>query len=238
MRYGKTLKAKTHQHTYEEAHVYADAALAEDGVSEMEARILPLEFMVADGLLRGKLEVILQRGKETNRNFLEMLSPNVPKSPKARNRNVLTSVAYTPHNGKSHVSRGPYQPERFHWTPSKGDSGRELKFIFHYAAVLDAEKARAAKKSYVFGKANSFEQGIPPSLPKEPAPLFQTKLPSATPQHTQGASKCVKGSGFQTIFGLQDDCDDEEPMPSKRIKTEPVDHEASKKTPNEPTSVS
>ncbi|OTA38391.1 hypothetical protein BTJ68_01798 [Hortaea werneckii EXF-2000] len=148
----------------------------------MEARILPLEFMVADGR--------------------------------------------------------PYQPERFHWTPSKGDSGRELKFIFHYAAVLDAEKARAAKKSYVFGKANSFEQGIPPSLPKEPAPLFQTKLPSATPQHTQGASKCVKGSGFQTIFGLQDDCDDEEPMPSKRIKTEPVDHEASKKTPNEPTSVS
>lgn len=49
MRYGKTLKAKTHQHTYEEAHVYADAALAEDGVSEMEVRILPLEFMVADG---------------------------------------------------------------------------------------------------------------------------------------------------------------------------------------------
>ncbi|KAI7245348.1 hypothetical protein KC343_g1466 [Hortaea werneckii] len=167
-----------------------------------------------------------------------MLSPNVPKSPKARIRNVLTSVAYTSHNGKSHVSRGPYQPERFHWTPSKGDSGRELKFIFHYAAVLDAEKAKAAKKSYAFAKVNYFEQGIPPSLPKEPTPLFQPKLQSTTPQYSQSASKCVRGSGIQTLSGLQDDCDDEEPMPSKPIKTEPVDHEESKKTPNEPTSVS
>lgn len=49
------------------------------------------------------------------------------------------------HNDKSHISRGPYQPEKFHWTPAKGNSGRELKFIFHYAAALDAEKATYAK---------------------------------------------------------------------------------------------
>ncbi|RMZ17724.1 hypothetical protein D0860_00294 [Hortaea werneckii] len=190
MRYGKTLKAKTHQHTYEEAHVYADAALAEDGVSEMEARILPLEFMVADGRESFAFN-LLPEGEESECADLGGVYP-VSLTKKHLRLNPADACR---HNGKSH-------------------------------------------KSYVFGKANSFEQGIPPSLPKEPAPLFQTKLPSATPQHTQGASKCVKGSGFQTIFGLQDDCDDEEPMPSKRIKTEPVDHEASKKTPNEPTSVS
>ncbi|KAI7510034.1 hypothetical protein KC347_g4672 [Hortaea werneckii] len=180
MRYAKTLKAKTRQHTYEEAHVYADAALIGDVASRTESEVLPFEFMATDGVLRGKLEVILQRGRETNRDFLEMLSPNLPKSLKARIRNVLTSVAYTPRNDKSHVSRGPYQPEKFHWTPAKGDSGRELKFIFLYAAALDAEKARAAK----------------------------------------------------------DDCDDDEPMPSKRIKTELQTQETPEKISKEPTSVS
>ncbi|RMY65765.1 hypothetical protein D0863_08894 [Hortaea werneckii] len=142
------------------------------------------------------------------------------------------------HNGKSHVSRGPYQPERFHWTPSKGDSGRELKFIFNYSALLDAEKAKAAKKSYIFTKVNSFEQGVPASLAKEATQLLQTKLASATPTSQNNAFKWARASGLQTPFGLQEDCDDEEPMPTKRIKTEPVDHEASKKTLNEPTSVS
>ncbi|KAI7385185.1 hypothetical protein KC336_g18023 [Hortaea werneckii] len=237
MRYGKTLKAKTRQHTYEEAHVYADAALIGDVASGTGSKVLPFEFMATDGVLRGKLEVILQRGRETNRDFLEMLSPNLPKSLKARIRNVLTSVAYTPRNDKSHVSRGPYQPEKFHWTPAKGDSGRELKFIFHYAAVLDAEKARAAKKSYTFAKTNYFEQGIPPSLPKQPAQLLRTSLASANPISSQTVSKCSMNTRFQTLFGLQDDCDDDEPMPTKRIKTESADDEASKKTLNEPTPV-
>ncbi|KAI7191464.1 hypothetical protein KC363_g3839 [Hortaea werneckii] len=238
MRYAKTLKAKTRQHTYEEAHVYADAALIGDVASRTESKVLPFEFMATDGVLRGKLEVILQRGRETNRDFLEMLSPNLPKSLKARIRNVLTSVAYTPRNDKSHVSRGPYQPEKFHWTPAKGDSGRELKFIFLYAAALDAEKARAAKKSYTFAKTNYFEQGIPPSLPKQPAQLSQTKPTSADPRSSQWISKCFSNNGFQTLFGLQDDCDDDEPMPSKRIRTELQTQETPEKISKEPTSVS
>ncbi|KAI7316237.1 hypothetical protein KC315_g10846 [Hortaea werneckii] len=238
MRYGKTLKARTLQHTYEEAHVYADAALASDGVSEMESKVLPFEFVLTDGVLRGKLEVVLQRGKEYQRDLLEMLSPNLPKSPKARIRNVLTSAAYTPHNEKSHVSRGPYQPENFHWTPAKGDAGRERKFVFHYAAVLDAGKATYAKKTFTFARTKSFEQSMPPSLPKEPAQLFQTKLASGTPSSSQSAFNCVRGSGFQTLFDSQDDCDDEEPMPTKRIKTEPAVQETPKETPNEPNSLS
>ncbi|KAI7271843.1 hypothetical protein KC345_g7182 [Hortaea werneckii] len=197
VRYGKTLKSRTNQHRYTEAHVYADAALIGDEVSRTEVKVLPFEFMATDGVLRGKLEVIMQHGKENNRDFLEILSPNLPKRPKARTRTVLTSVAYTAHNDKSHVSRGPYQPEKSHWTPAKGDSGRELKFIFHYAAVLCRE-----------GKS------------------------------CKDAFKWARASGFQTSSGLHDDCDDEEPMPTKRIKTEPADYEAFEKAPNEPTPVS
>ncbi|KAI6861246.1 hypothetical protein KC343_g3496 [Hortaea werneckii] len=237
VRYGKTLKSRTSRHRYNEAHVYADATLIGDEVSRTEFKVLPFEFIATDGVLRGKLEVILQRGKETNRDFLEMLSPNLAKSPKARIRDVLTSVAYTPHEGKSHVSRGPYQPERFHWTPSKGDSGRELKFIFNYSALLDAEKAKAAKKLYIFTKVNSFEQGVPASLAKEPTQLLQTKLASATPTSQNNAFKWARASGLQTPCGLQEDCDDEESMPTKRIKTEPTDHEAFEKAPDKPTSV-
>ncbi|KAI7157862.1 hypothetical protein KC349_g5310 [Hortaea werneckii] len=229
MRYGKTVKARTRQHRYDEAHLYADATLIADEASGTESKVLPFEFKATDGVLRGKLEVVLQRGKEYQRDFLEMLSPNLPKGPKARIRNMLTSVAYTRHNDKSTTSRGPYHAEKFHWTPAKGNAGRELKFVFHYAAALDAKKAVYAKKTFTFARAKSFEQSTPPSLPKEPAQLLQPKLASANKRY---ASSSV------TSYGLQEDCDDEEPMPTKRIKTEPADHEASKKTPSETTSVS
>ncbi|KAI7545681.1 hypothetical protein KC331_g6071 [Hortaea werneckii] len=229
MRYGKTVKARTRQHRYDEAHLYADATLIADEASGTESKVLPFEFMATDGVLCGKLEVVLQRGKEYQRDFLEMLSPNLPKGPKARIRNMLTSVAYTRHNDKSTTSRGPYHAEKFHWTPAKGNAGRELKFVFHYAAALDAKKAVYAKKTFTFARAKSFEQSTPPSLPKEPAQLLQTKLASATPRY---------GSSSVISYGLQEDCDDEERMPTKRIKTEPADHEASKKAPSETTSVS
>ncbi|KAI7092134.1 hypothetical protein KC356_g231 [Hortaea werneckii] len=233
MRYGKTLKAKTRQHTYEEAHVYADAALIGDVASGTGSKVLPFEFMATDGVLRGKLEVILQCGEDTQRADLGGVYSVSPIKKRLR----VNSADACRRNDKSHVSRGPYQPEKFHWTPAKGDSGRELKFIFHYAAVLDAEKARAAKKSYTFAKTNYFEQGIPPSLPKQPAQLLRTSLASANPISSQTVSKCSSNTRFQTLFGLQDDCDDDEPMPTKRIKTESADDEASKKTLNEPTPV-
>ncbi|RMY21305.1 hypothetical protein D0866_12315 [Hortaea werneckii] len=225
MRYGKTLKARTRQYRYDEAHLYADATLIADEATGTECKVLPFEFMATDGVLRGKLEVILQRGKETYRDFLEMLSPNLPKSPKARIRNVLTSAAYT---------RGPYSPEKFHWTPAKGNAGRELKFVFHYAAALDAEKAVYAKVGLLNmikprKKAKSFEQSMPPSLLKESVQLLQTKFASATPRY---------GSSSEMPYSLQDDCDDEEPIPSKRIKTEPAVEETPKETPNQPNSVS
>ncbi|KAI6800708.1 hypothetical protein KC361_g2194 [Hortaea werneckii] len=184
MRYAKTLKAKTRQHTYEEAHVYADAALIGDVASRTESKVLPFEFMATDGV---KSSVFTFQVPWTQLILLHFHTSATWKAGgdsatclKARIRNVLTSVAYTPRNDKSHVSRGPYQPEKFHWTPAKGDSGRELKFIFLYAAALDAEKARAAK----------------------------------------------------------DDCDDDEPMPSKRIKTELQTQETPEKISKEPTSVS
>ncbi|RMY12474.1 hypothetical protein D0867_07752 [Hortaea werneckii] len=214
---------------YDEAHLYADATLIADEASGTESKVLPFEFMATDGVLRGKLEVILQRGKEAHRDFLEMLPPNLPKSPKARIRNVLTYAAYTQHNDKSNTSRGPYHAEKFHWTPAKGNAGRELKFVFHYAAVLDAGKATYANKTFTFARAKSFEQSMPPSLPKEPAQLFQTKLASATPRY---------GSSCELSYGLQDDCEDEEPVLTKRIKTEPAVQETPKETPNEPNSVS
>ncbi|RMX79419.1 hypothetical protein D0869_08331 [Hortaea werneckii] len=223
---------------YDEAHMYADATLIADEASGTESKVLPFEFMATDGVLRGKLEVILQRGKETHRDFLEMLSPNLPKSPKARIRNVLTYAAYTRHNDKSTTSRGLYHAEKFHWIPAKGNAGRELKFVFHYAAVLDAGKATYANKTFTFARAKSSEQSMPPSLPKEPAQLFQTKLASVTPSSSQSALNCARGSGFQTLFDSQDDCDDEEPMPTKRIKTEPAVQETPKETPKEPNSVS
>ncbi|KAI7216760.1 hypothetical protein KC333_g4645 [Hortaea werneckii] len=228
MGYGKTLKAGPRQPRYDEAHLYADATLIGDGASGTESKVLPFEFVLTDGVLRGKLEVILQRGKETNRDFLEMLSPNLPKSPKARIRNVLTAVAYTRHDDKSTTSRGPNSAEKFHWTPAKGNAGRELKFVFHYAAALDAKKVVYAKKTFTFARAKSFEQCTPPSLPKEPAQFFQTKLASAIPRY---------GSSSAMSYGLQDDCDDEEPMPTKRIKMEPAVHEIPKETPKEPNSV-
>ncbi|RMY97498.1 hypothetical protein D0862_08037 [Hortaea werneckii] len=237
MRYGKTLKARTRQHRYDEAHLYADATLVEDEASGTESKVQPFEFIATDGVLRGKLEVILQRGKETHRDFLEMLSPNLPKSPKARIRNVLTYAAYTRHNDKSTTSRGPHHAEKFHWIPAKDNAGRELKFVFYYAAVLDAGKATYANKTFTFARAKSSEQSMPPSLPKEPAQLFQTKLASVTSSSLQSALNCARDSGFQALFGLQDDRDDEEPMPTKRIKTEPAVQETPKETPTEPNSV-
>ncbi|GAB1737986.1 hypothetical protein NU219Hw_g2498t1 [Hortaea werneckii] len=237
IRYGKTLKARTRQHRYDEAHLYADATLVEDEASGTESKVLPFEFIATDGVLHGKLEVILQRGKETHRDFLEMLSPNLPKSPKARIRNVLTYAAYARHNDKSTTSRGPYHAEKFHWIPAKGNAGRELKFVFYYAAVLDAGKATYANKTFTFAVAKSSEQSMPPSLPKEPAQLFQTKLASVTSRSLQSALNCARGSGFRTPFDSQDDCDDEEPMPTKRIKTEPAVQETPTATPTQPNSV-
>ncbi|RMY90693.1 hypothetical protein D0861_03541 [Hortaea werneckii] len=245
MRYAKTLKAKTRQHTYEEAHVYADAALIGDVASRTESKVLPFEFMATDG------------GEDTQRADLGGVYSVSPIKKRLR----VNSADACRRNDKSHVSRGPYQPEKFHWTPAKGDSGRELKFIFLYAAALDAEKARAAKvillcmpstregftgisnqpawqKSYTFAKTNYFEQGIPPSLPKQPAQLSQTKPTSADPRSSQWISKCFSNNGFQTLFGLQDDCDDDEPMPSKRIRTELQTQETPEKISKEPTSVS
>lgn len=48
MRYGKTLKARTRQHRYDEARLYADATV-EDEASGTESKVLPFEFMATDG---------------------------------------------------------------------------------------------------------------------------------------------------------------------------------------------
>ena len=49
MRYGKTVKARTRQHRYDEAHLYADATLIADEASGTESKVLPFEFMATDG---------------------------------------------------------------------------------------------------------------------------------------------------------------------------------------------
>ena len=49
MRYGMTLKVRTRQYRYDEAHLYADATLIADEASGTESKVIPFEFMATGG---------------------------------------------------------------------------------------------------------------------------------------------------------------------------------------------
>ncbi|KAK3698989.1 hypothetical protein LTR37_016680 [Vermiconidia calcicola] len=153
---------------------------------------------------RGKIEVSFQRGKVTERkvgaNEEWVDFPNL---------SMETSKRVAIDHGKSHglqpLDLGTGEPPETwqDWEPAKGKAGEEVTFTFFYTSRMILELKKILPTTTL-------------ATPKPCArsmPLVDAALASVGKKRNQP----------QKYIEITDDKDDEEPLPNKKIKTEPAE---------------